>query len=457
VITYVFRGQSFPQLPELTGFNVDWRVLSFLGAVALGTTLVSGVGPAIAAGSIRLRHDMESRAGHSQSASIVRSGLCAAQVGLTLSILVGALLMGRTLGSLYSLDTGLDLGGVSEVSLSLPPEVSLEPNQALDRLTRLTAAVTSIPGVEAAAAASIAPHKGGLGLLVRPPNNPDAEPIQALNWTVTEGFLDMIDLQVIEGDASEVFETQADGIPRVLVSPALARELFGQSSAIGQSLFSGTEFELQVAGVLEDYRSHETPTEPQHVIVVDYAQRFPQGYGNSSLLFESDGLTPDIISAVGSAVESNFPGMPVQAPVPFEQRIYEIHAEPRALRNLFAILSGFAIAVSAVGLYGLISYSAATRRREFGVRSALGAQASTLAGLVLSQGGRIVSGGALFGIGLAYAITRLLEARLFGVTPLDPLSFGLATALVVLVGIAATWIPAYRAARIDPAGALRVE
>ena len=457
VITRAFRGQSFPELPELSGFGVDWRVLSFLGAAAIGTTLLSGVGPAIVAGSKKLRVGMESRGGHSQGASLVRSSLSAAQVGLTLSILVGALLMGRTLSRLYSLETGLYLEGVSAVSLSFPGDLSLQPDQALDRLTRLTEAVTRIPGVEAVAAASVAPHESGSGLLLRPPNAPDAEFIQAVRWTVTDGFLEMIDWQVIEGDGSQVFERQADGIPRVLITPALGRELFGSSSAIGQSLMPGSELEYQVVGVLEDYRSHESPTEPRHAVVIDYAQGFPQGYGGSSLLFESERLTPDILSGVRSALESTFPGVPPEAPVPFEQRIYEIHTEPRALRNLFAIVSGFAIAVSAVGLYGLISYSVATRRREFGVRSALGAQASTLASLVLSQGGRIVAVGALLGIGLAYAISRLLEARLFGVEPLDPVSFALATALVIFVGIAATWIPAYRAARIDPAGALRVE
>jgi predicted permease len=455
LITLAFRGQNLPLLPELAGFGLDWRVFAFLAAAALGTTLLFGVGPSVVGSRSGLRSGMESRSGPAARESRTRAALTASQVGLTLSILVGALLMGRTLGRLYSLDTGLDLEGVAAVNFSLPL-LSVSHSEVVDRQERLVAAARAVPGIDQAASSGNGPHRGGLGLsgLSGPAGSTEAG--RAEWWVVNEGWMELVDLQLLRGETAPMFERIEGGPQDVLLTASMARRLFGETEAIGQVLAFGPERELRIAGVVEDYRSHLAPNEPTDVLLMDYAQGAP-GYGNMTLLLKANAYTPEMTSAIRDAFASIFPELPVPDLVSYEDQIDSIHTERRTLRNLFAILSAFAVAISAVGLYGVISYSVASRTRELGVRSALGAGRSTLAGLILAHGAKIVLAGAILGVGLAFAIGRLLEARLFEVDPLDAGSFALSTGLIFAVGAVATWFPARRAAALDPAVALRVD
>jgi putative ABC transport system permease protein len=275
-------------------------------------------------------------------------------------------------------------------------------------------------------------------------------------WTVTEGWIELVDLQLVRGEATSMFERIDGGPQSVLLSASLARRLFGYEEAVGKTIPYGPDRQFRIAGIVEDYRSHRAPDAPTDVLLTDYAQGFP-GYGNMTLLVKARTYTPEMTAAIRDAFASIFPEVPAPDLVPYEEEIDSIHTERRVLRNLFAILSAVAVVLSAVGLYGAISYSVASRTKELGIRSALGAGRSALTGLVVAEGGKIVVGGTLLGVGLAYAMGRILEARLFGVVPLDPMSFVLATSLVVMLGIAASWLPARRAAAIDPAVAIRTE
>jgi predicted permease len=452
LVTLVFRGQNLTGLPELAGFALDWRVLAFLVAAALGTTFVFGVAPSVVGSRLELRSVVEARSGPSARQSVTRSALTAAQIGLTLSILVGALLMARTLDRLYSLDTGLDLTGVAALNFTHPPGLSHE--EVVDRQQRLIAAVLEVPGIDEAASSGNGPHRGGLGAGVLRGPADSSGPLGTEWWVVTDRFIELIDLALLRGEVDPLFERTEGGPQSVLLTASLARRLFGDSEAIGQPLFLGPQRELRVVGVVEDYRSHRSPDAPTDVLLMDYAQGAP-GYLNMTLLVKATQFTPEVTGAVRDAFTSIFPEVPVPNLVSYEEQIDAIHAERRVFRNLFVILSGLALALSVVGLYGVISYSVASRTKELGVRSALGAGRSELLGLAFAYGGKMVLAGAILGVGLAYAIGRLLEARLFGVVPLDPVSFVLAMGLVVMLGIAASWLPARRAAAIDPAVAIR--
>ena len=176
-----------------------------------------------------------------------------------------------------------------------------------------------------------------------------------------------------------------------------------------------------------------------------------------TFLVRTVSLDAAMLAAIRRAVERAFPDIPVADPTPLAARLDQIHSENRMFSRLLGLLSAFAVVLAAVGLYGVIAFAVAGRRREFGVRIALGARASSIAELVVRYAGSIVVSGTALGLGGGYVLALVLESRLFGLEPVDLASYSLAVAAFAFAAVVACWVPTHRAIRVDPMTVLKTE
>lgn len=388
----------------------------------------------------------------------VRSLLSAGQLALTLALVVGAGLLIRTVHNLYTVDLGLDIDGVSALWLQRPHHLSSAQTRTLYR-TILTS-VEAVPGVDEAALDPYGPHgsrmMGRAGLQGRPAG--DLVPVQVV--PVTPGWFDLFHVPMVSGHAFLPEDWGRGAEAGVVLTESLARRLFDRTDVTGRTVVVtfGSAIDMRVVGVARDTRSAYQPDEPIDGVFLTYGTvpalaDFPY----ATLSVRTDHFDAQLARGIRSAVEGALPDEPVPEPAPLSDRLDRIHSEQRVLGQLLELLSALASILAAVGLYGVIAFVAAGRRREFGVRRALGAEASQIARLVFGYAGRIIAIGTTLGLAGAYVLSGFLKSRLFGVEPLDPESWTAAVAFLALVAAIACWIPGRRAMRVDPMATLREE
>jgi putative ABC transport system permease protein len=457
LILHVFQGLSVRQV-ELQAFSLDWRVLAFAGTLAIGSTAIFGTLPAALAGRFDLDAALRSAGRRStRRESLLSRGLSAAQIALTLTLVVGAALLTNTLRSLYAADLGLSLEGVSELGirlLGLPP-----PSMELDALAEQVAvSVAGVPGVDGVAVLSgMAPYVGNGGFFdrVRLAEAPETEPAEYLSFGVNPGWFEFFGVETLRG-RTFLNDDRAAGFPKpVVVTSALSVALFGGIDVIGRRILIGNREpeEFEVIGVVDDIYGAEAPTEPRQAFFVTLGAH-PTGTSFLAYVRARDSSS-QVAEGIQSAVEAVVPDVPLDDPVPVSIRIDDLRQEQIALRRLLTLLSGLTVLLSAIGLYGVVSYDVARRRREFGIRSAVGARRHHLIRLVAQYAKIVVLLGGAVGLVGAYALARALENRLFEVGAFDPASY--LTGLAVL-GVAATLaclVPSMQASRVDLATVLR--
>jgi predicted permease len=426
-------------LPRAQEIALDWRVFAFLLAACAISGIAFGLAPALSAargGSAALR----SRG----AAAVVRDGLVVVEVALAFVLLAGAGLLLRTFLNLQRTDLGLRPDNVLTVHMVVSG--GAEAAAIEDRVSR-------IPGVRAAGFVSMLPlqHTGwSAGFQI--PGQPGIRQTE-LRY-VTPGYFKAMGIPVRAG--REFTAADRDPAPQarvIVVNEALARQHLAGRNPVGARIDRGAI--VGVAGDVRHARLSETATP---VIYYTMAQNFAQIRNNGSTLVVSghaavEGLTAAIRAAVRevSPTQALFRVSTMSAVVETSlaaQRLYTW------LLTLFAAI-GALLAVA--GIYGVVAYLVALRTREFGIRMALGADSGRVLGMVMRRGALVVALGLLLGIAGAAMLTRLLGSILYGVTATDPLTFLAMAGLLALVALAACLIPATRAARVDPAVALRVE
>jgi ABC-type antimicrobial peptide transport system permease subunit len=237
----------------------------------------------------------------------------------------------------------------------------------------------------------------------------------------------------------------------------LARSLFGEANPVGRTLSGGQRVrtEVEVVGVIGEIRMADLRLPPDEALFVSHTYQNLGSTRPVTLLFRATTLDPATLEAVAKSLEALLPSVPVPQPTVLTARIDVQLSEQRILAKLLAVISTLAVLLATVGLYSVIAFTVASRRADYGIRMALGANARRIAELVLRSAGAIVGVGTVLGLCGAYAFSRLVESRLFGVTPLD---WGTYVGASILLGLAATlacWIPARTAARTNPAQVLR--
>ncbi|HEY4588380.1 MAG TPA: ABC transporter permease [Thermoanaerobaculia bacterium] len=449
-------------LPVAGGIPLDGRVLGFLLAVAVLSGLAFGLAPALQAARGDVREtlsDATAKATAGGREKGFRNGLVVLEIALSLVLLVGAGLLLRGFFRLSGTPSGLVPEGVLTAHISLPD--AKVKGSTVRLFQPLLERVRRLPGVRSAAVVSMLPIQdawtnGPYQVEGQPPLPVDQRP--NAEWRVASpAFFRSLGIPVLHG--RDFAETDGGkGIRRVIVNEALARQQFRREDPVGRQLRIDREAPHTIVGVVGSVRQAGLDVEPLPEIYFPYVQVGAEGMlGDAVLVVRTSAAPASLTTAVRQAVWSVDPALPLFKVETMEQVVAESLSRQRLSLWLLALFAGMALVLSAAGLYGVISYLVAQRTREIGVRMALGAQTRDVTRLVLRQGARLTAAGIGLGLLGALAFTRVLASLLYGVSARDPLTFTGIAALLAAVALLATWLPARRAARVEPIVAIRRE
>jgi predicted permease len=462
------RALAADVLPSLaTGLAVehlrlDARVLAFTAALSLATGLACGLAPAL-----RLRGgDLlpALRTGRTHDGGPSRrfgpaEALVVVQVAGACVLLVAAGLLARSLGRLVALDLGFEREGVVLAQVA-PALQGYDPQRGVELYRALLEETAAIPGVEAAALSSAVPvqpsgARRGVRIEGYQPGPTESTEIN-INF-VSPGFFETLQVPLLRGRAFGPAD-HAEA-PRVaIVNEAFVERYWASSASGGDALgrrIGGEELEIEIVGVAADGKYRQLREDPMPYIYVPLAQDYRPAV--TLAVRSASGDPRELLPAVRAAVERLDPDLPLTEVRLLREHVGEAAAPDRSLALVVGSFSALTLALSAIGLFGVLATAVARRRRELGIRSALGARRGELLALVFSRGLALAGAGFALGTAGAIATSRLLAARLFEVRPGDPWTY--AIVLVLLAGTAALacLVPARRATAVDPAAVLRME
>jgi putative ABC transport system permease protein len=446
-------------LPRAQDIKLDTRVAGFTFLVSLLTGIVFGLLPALQASKIDLSVTLKE--GGRDAVGLLRRRLrgflVVSEVALAFVLLIGAGLLIRSFARLTEVDPGLDPRGVLTMTI-LQPEAKYSDGRSVTFCQQTLERVRALPGVEAAAMVKPMPLSGSHGSAAfriegRP--SPTEETFMAGVRIISPGFFKTFRVPLVNGRLI----AESDGAkapPVVVVNESLARIYFANEDPLGKRIiiFGGTR---AIVGVVSDVRHSALDEEAKAEIYLPMTQVPAVLTIYMPLAVRTSGDPMQMIAAVRGQVWAVDKDIPISN-IETMERLMAKSVAPRRFNLL--LLGAFALvglALAGVGLYGVMSYMVTQRTREIGVRMALGAQTGDVLRLVIGEGLKLALIGALLGLGGALALTRLLKTLLFGVSATDPPTFIVIAALLIIVALLACWIPARRAASMDPLVSLRVE
>ncbi|MEW5927741.1 MAG: ABC transporter permease [Gemmatimonadota bacterium] len=450
------------QLPRLDMVSLDARVLAFALAVTLLTGMLFGLAPALAATRTDLQgtlRDATRTATGGAAAVRLRSTLVVLEVGLALMLLVGAGLLLRSFQKLQAVDTGMQAEGVLTLRMSLGSDAYSTDEAVQGFMQRLVPALEGLPGVQAVGSIQFLPLSGAKSATSAwrgdRPKPATGQERPADIRAVGGDYFRAQGVRLLRG---RVFDARdaAGSTPVVVINEALAREQFPGEDPVGRRLVYdwGEDFDTEIVGVVADVRETSLTDAPAPAFYRPFTQ-FPDG--NLNVVVRAAGDPAALAGAVRAQVRELDPNLPVASVQTMESVLADAAARQRLSSYLLAGFAGVALLLAAIGLYGIISYGVAQRRGEIGVRVALGADRRNILRLIVGQGMALTAAGLALGLVGAFALTRLLRSLLFGVTATDPATYLAVPLILAAVALAASWLPASRAARVDPATALRVQ
>ena len=441
--------------------STDWRVVAFTAAIAAATTVVFGVAPVFNVNGVAPQDAIkeQSRTVVGERRFGIRNALVAGQVALSLALLVTAVLFMRSLNALVHAPLGFDAEPLLEADVNASTVEGREARLALFQNLESQAAV--VPGVSSAALSVLNPagNTGWNTEIEQPPDQPALTRRQRIMWVnvVSPAWFQTFGMRLLAGRWFDAHDVK--GAPRVtIVTESLARTLFPDGRALGReirtALAGNTPTPYRIVGIVNDsiYRSQRAGV--QSIFFAPLAQ-LDEVTGSMVLTVRAASGIPEALAHdLGSAIERSNAQVAYTIHPVSEQLRAGIRQE-RLVAILGAFFGGLALLLAAVGLYGVTSYGVSRRRAEIGVRMALGADASGVIRLVLARLVVLLAIGVSAGLALSWWASKFVTALLFGLTPRDPVTLASAAALLVAIGLLAGWIPARRAARIDPVRVLR--
>jgi putative ABC transport system permease protein len=456
-----------PEVPRLASAAVDLRVLGAAGALSAVVAVVFGLVPLRQAGRVDLVVALKEGGGlwiaQSGGRIRLRRVLVVAEVALAVVLVAGAGLLAKSFWQLLSVDPGFRAEGVLKAELQLPParypvDFARWPDFAeIHAFTeRLLARVSAIPGVEAAAVAGDHPLDPGF-------TNSFAvagREAEARDWPeisvrrVTPGYFRTVSLGLIRGRLLRESDATS-AAPVALLNEAAVRRFFARQDPIGAGIrLWGTV--RTIVGVVADERFHGLAEPAPPAVYLPLAQA-PSVNGAHVLLVRAAGDPRAIAGSVRAAVRELDPALAVFGMETLDETLARSVGRRRFLVALLGAFAAVGLLLAATGLAALLSYTVAARRREIGVRLALGAGRPRVLALVIGEGLSLSAAGLALGVAASLAVSRVLASLLAGVGPSDPATFAVVSGLVLVVALAATLLPAWRAASIDPATACRAE
>jgi putative ABC transport system permease protein len=450
-------------LPRTTDITVDGWVLAFTLAVSVLTGVVAGLLPAIRASKTNLNDSLKQGLGRTDadsSGNRTRSVLVISEVALSLVLLIGAGLMIRTLARLRNVDPGLDPHNVLTMSFSLSSTKYNKSVQQIAFYDQLLQRVRGLPGVASAGAIDFLPLGDGgstqpIAVEGRPALAMSEQPEVAVR-AVEPSFFETMRIPLLRGRAFSTADI-ADRPAVILISESMAKRFWPDENPLGKRLnmsFS-PEKSRQVVGVVGDVKGDGLDVlDPVATLYVPLAQ---QPKSSMSVVVRTSSPPNTLVSAVSAAVHEVDGEQPVLDVITMDDIVADSLSHQRFNMLLLSAFSGLALLLAAIGIYSVLAYSVRRRMREIGVRMALGARRGDILHMILGQGTKLALIGTGIGIAAAFGLTRLMASQLFGVTATDPVTFLSVATLIVLVALAACYIPARRATKVDPIVALRYE
>jgi putative ABC transport system permease protein len=443
--------------------GVNLPVLAFTLAVSLLTGIVFGLVPALEASRVKLSDTLkESSRGNAGSSRgrRMRDVLVVAEVGLALVLLVGAGLMARSFLRLSAVDPGFDATNLLTMRVVLPTSKYSDDGKIVAFFRETLGNLRTLPGVRSASAVSALPF-ADLGAATsfaiegRPVPSAGNEPVTDVR-VVDEEYFRTMNIPVLAGRTFNAREAVEDGKVAV-INQAMARTYFAGENPVGKRIVvnMGDEPEpTEIIGVVGDARYSSLDAELRPMVYWTPPQL---AYSSMMIILRTSVEPESLAGAARREILSIDKDQPVSDVRPMESWLSESVSRARFGTLLLGGFAGLALILAAIGIYGVMSHAVAQRQSEIGVRMALGAQARDVLRLVIRQGLALVLAGVALGLLGAFALTRVLSSLLYGVSATDPLTFAAIALLLIAVSWLACYIPAKRAARLDPLTALRYE
>jgi putative ABC transport system permease protein len=445
-------------LPQLGGAPLDLRVLAFAFLVSLGAGAGIGLMPALQAARGDLNAGLKEGAG-ATGRGRARSMLVIAQSALAVLLLIGAALVLKSFAHLLDTNPGFHAANAVALRVGLPQSRYPARAQKAEFFRQVLERISTLPGVTAAGAAQRIPLGGGstngdFSVVGRPPLEEKDMPY-ADKRVITPGYFAAMRIPLVAG---RVF-SDADREPVVMINQALARKIFAGEDPLGKQLRAGMfadgrENDATIVGIAADVKQRRLNEVAASEIYFPQAQ---VGTPEMEIVVRAAGDAMARVADIKAQIQAVDPDQPVASVRPLTQVIERAAAPHRLAAQLLGVFAVAALLLAALGIYGVVSYGVSRREREIGVRMALGAKAADVLRMVLREGLRLSVAGVALGGLLSLALARLLGNFLYGVSATDPVTYALAGFGLALVAAAASWLPARRATRVDPALALRAE
>jgi predicted permease len=456
-------------LPRLGGIVIDARVMAFCLGLSLVSTLLIGLVPALrisgaAFGEGLALHAGETRTTGDRHGERLRTLMVAGQIAMTLVLLIGAGLLIHSFVRLTSVSPGFESSGrdgvVQTVRVTLPQRLVDEPERIHAFARGVLDRIQSLPGVTSASLINSMPFGR---MFIQGDFEIEGQPKPTLfagTPKIESGYFKTMGIPLLAGREFTPQDTAA-ALKVAIVSERVVREYApgGPAEALGRRVRLDDRGEwLTVVGVVADIRQQGLDQEVKPMIYAPFQQERATPFLLRFVAFVVRTSTPgSAVEGIRAEIRRVAPDLPIQSTVTMDEAVAASVAQPRFRMVLLGLFAITATLIATCGLYGLMAYAVTQRRREIGVRMALGATRRDVLRLVLTHALRTVLTGLIVGLAGAAGVTRVLQTFLFGVTPTDPLVFTAVTLLLLAVGLMAAWLPARRATRIDPWAALRAE
>jgi putative ABC transport system permease protein len=457
-----------PDTPRLSHVSVSPAVLGFTTSLTLLTGVLAGIVPALNAFRTSLSAGVgaSDRGGTSASRRRLRSALVIGEVTMAVVLLVGAGVLVKSFWQTMQVDPGFEAKGMIHFRM-IPGADNWESAEELEQYyAGLREELRALPGITAVSTIHAVPvlNTGWRSRIYTVGNEPAADERTTMaNWRpITPEYFSTAGMTLVAGrpfDDGDVFESESVGI----INQTAARTLFGEDDPIGQNIVFRMEGSapIRVVGIVTDVRIGGLEQQAPLVTYRPYRQAgralLNFGQQSRSMVVRSDLPTSQIVQQVRAVVRDVDPMANVVRFESMEDTLSESLAERRGVMVLLVLFAATALLLGAVGIYGVMGYTVGERSRELSIRFALGASRSGVLTEVLLGGLKLTVIGLLVGGGMAAWLTRYLSSQLNGVSPTDPIAFGMAGSLLIVVALVAAYVPARRAAACDPIDAMRAE
>jgi putative ABC transport system permease protein len=456
-------------LPPLAPVRLNLPVIAFTMVLAVVTTLVFGLAPALRTLHVNL---VESLREGSHNATIggrrqrFRSVLVATEIALAVILVVGAGLMIRSLSALGKIDLGFNPERVLTMRVAIPAARYQTPDQVINFYKQLVDRVRALPGVEQAGVMRILPLATTIGDYGLDVDGFEETPERSAkgDWQIaSDGAFEAMGMRLVRGRWFTPADTRTT-VPVAVINETMARTYWADGNAVGGRIALGGNMSnpyVTVVGIVADERHNGVTGIVKEKFYIPHSQWHIATGGNLIrsvfVVVRTAGQPMGLASAVRGAVRQLDPTLPVANVRPMSEVVATALATPRLTGFLLAAFAAIALALAAVGIYGVLAYLVSQRTQEIGIRQAIGADRFEVLKMILRQGMTLAIGGIVVGTAAAFLLTRLMQSLLYEVTPSDPMTFAVVPAVLFVVSLIASYLPAWRAARVSPLIALRTQ